>query len=85
MATDHNFVQLAEAQLSQETLYCAGLDIHSFGGTGNPEADLEANMQVYGFQDGGEINTQSASFDFFTELVKMSRRVSRSQREKAGQ
>jgi len=32
MNTKHNFVQLAEVQREQGTLYCAGLDIHPFGG-----------------------------------------------------
>lgn len=37
----HNFVQLAQVHLQQKTLYCAGLDIHSFG-------SLEKNLAVYG-------------------------------------
>jgi len=46
METKHNFVQLAEAQRKQETLYCAGLDPHSFG-------SYKRNMEVYGFRDDG--------------------------------
>lgn len=49
METKHNFVQLAEAQRKQETLYCAGLDPHSFG-------SYKRNMEVYGFRDDGEVN-----------------------------
>jgi len=40
MKTKHNFVQLAEVQRAQGTMYCAGLDIHSFGG-------YAQNLDVY--------------------------------------
>lgn len=44
----NNFVKLALAQRVQGTLYCAGLDIHSFGGYGqSPEQNLKANLDVY--------------------------------------
>lgn len=41
MLQKHNFVDLALVQRQQGTLYCAGLDIHSFGSFG-------ANMEIYG-------------------------------------
>ena len=37
----HNFVDLAETQKGQGTLYCGGLDIHLFNG-------FDKNMEVYG-------------------------------------
>lgn len=40
MLLKNNFAQLAEAQLQQGTLYCAGLDVHPFG-------SLEASLNVY--------------------------------------
>lgn len=40
MLQKHNFVDLAEVQKAQGNLYCAGLDIHPFGG-------LEASLNVY--------------------------------------
>ncbi|MFH0955664.1 MAG: orotidine-5'-phosphate decarboxylase [Candidatus Falkowbacteria bacterium] len=39
MEIKHNFVQLAEVQREQKTLYCGGLDPHSFG---------EKNWEIYG-------------------------------------
>ena len=41
MFKKNNFVDLAEVQRAQGTLYCAGLDIHPFG-------SLKANLEVYG-------------------------------------
>ncbi|MBU4375444.1 hypothetical protein KKH38_03005 [Patescibacteria group bacterium] len=54
----HNFIQLAEAQLAQGTLYCAGLDPHPFGG-------YENNMEVYGsviIDKKGDTHTERVSF-----------------------
>jgi len=72
---NHNFIQVARAQRVQDTLYCAGLDIHSFGGSGNLGADFAANMRVYGFQNGGEIDTKSDTFGFYERLVGMTTRI----------
>ncbi|MFA5886999.1 MAG: hypothetical protein WC863_04495 [Patescibacteria group bacterium] len=41
MLTKNNFVELAEVQRKQNTLYCAGLDIHPFG-------SYRDNIAVYG-------------------------------------
>ncbi|MFH0819470.1 MAG: orotidine 5'-phosphate decarboxylase / HUMPS family protein [bacterium] len=48
MEIKHNFVQLAEVQLAQKTLYCAGLDPHPFG--------PEKNAEIY--SKFGDIETQ---------------------------
>ncbi len=41
MLTRNNFVELAEVQRKQNTLYCAGLDIHPFG-------SYQDNVAIYG-------------------------------------
>lgn len=48
MNLKHNFVQLAEVQRQQKTLYCGGLDPHSF--------EPGENEKVYrlGKEEGGE-------------------------------
>jgi len=43
MKTKHNFVQLAEVQKAQGTLYCGGLDVHLFG---SPEKNAEVYKSV---------------------------------------
>ncbi|OGI16838.1 MAG: orotidine 5'-phosphate decarboxylase [Candidatus Moranbacteria bacterium RIFCSPHIGHO2_02_FULL_40_12b] len=58
METKHNFVELAEVQREQETLYCAGLDPHSMG---NPEK----NKAVY-----GSINCRPDLVDSYFELAR---------------
>ncbi|MDP2944334.1 MAG: hypothetical protein Q8N57_02010 [bacterium] len=40
MLQRHNFVDLAEVQIAQGTLYCGGLDLHPFGG-------LQKSLEVY--------------------------------------
>jgi len=50
MQTKHNFVQLAEVQRAQKTLYCGGLDPHSFG---------DKNKEVYSL---GEIGNETRGF-----------------------
>ena len=64
----HAFWKLAEAQKKSGTLYCGGFDIH-------PQKDLadtwEANMQVYGFRNGGKVNSNSEAFDFYDRCVFM--------------
>lgn len=58
MDIKHNFVQLAEVQREQKTLYCGGLDPHSFGkdnkkiygqGISNPKGivDLSDSYEMY--------------------------------------
>jgi len=44
--TKHNFVQLAEVQREQKTLYCGGLDPHSLG---------VRNWEIYGRNGNGEV------------------------------
>ena len=45
----HAFVKVAEAQRQQKTLLCVGLDVHSFGKSGQSIAEnYKANMDVYG-------------------------------------
>ena len=59
----HNFVQLAEAQLAQGTLYCAGLDPHPFGG-------YENNMRVY--DSISESDDRYIRAHFYTTLTMLS-------------
>ena len=58
MEKKHNFVELAEAQKVQKTLYCAGLDPHSMG-------SLEKNKAVY-----GSIDCRPDSVDTYFELAR---------------
>lgn len=58
MELKHNFVQLAEVQREQKTLYCGGLDPHSFG---------EKNKEVYLL---GGVSHEARQF--YSELALMS-------------
>lgn len=56
MKKRHNFVELAEVQQAQKTLYCAGLDPHSFGSADKNEAiyggallKIKATVDTYAF------------------------------------
>lgn len=60
MDQKHNFVQLAEVQKEQKTLYCGGLDPHSFG---------QKNWEIY----GRTINIKALEvFKFYKVLAGMS-------------
>lgn len=56
MKVKHSFVQLAETQLAQGTLYCAGLDPHAFG---------PKNREIYAIF--GDTETQL----FYEDLTRM--------------
>ena len=58
MQTKHNFVQLAEVQRAQKTLYCGGLDPHSFG---------DKNKEVYSL---GEIGNETRILQDVGEYVR---------------
>jgi orotidine-5'-phosphate decarboxylase len=55
----HNFVDLAEVQKAQGTLYCAGLDIHPFG-------SWRSNLDIY-----GSVIQSSSDFEKFFALQNM--------------
>lgn len=57
MEVKHNFVQLAEVQRKQGTLYCGGLDPHAFG---------PKNTEIYGKV------TKGAIYEFYRSLAYMS-------------
>lgn len=59
MNLKHNFVQLAEVQRQQRTLYCGGLDPHSFG--------PEKNLEVYRLSE-----KDGETFGFYMTLAIMS-------------
>lgn len=58
MDVKHNFVQLAEVQRQQKTLYCGGLDPHSFG---------EKNLDIYLC-----VRTNGETWRFYKTLAEMS-------------
>lgn len=58
MDKKHNFVNLAEVQKEQKTLYCAGLDPHSMGSP-------EKNSAVY-----GSVGCRQSSIDAYLRLAK---------------
>ncbi len=58
MVEKHNFIQLAEAQRAQGTMYCGGLDIHPFGG-------FAGDSKVYGRFS----QTSGPVFDFYSDLT----------------
>lgn len=63
MDKKHNFVELAEVQKKQKTLYCAGLDPHSFGSP-------EKNEAIY----GGALQKIRGTIDvwaFYFNLLKL--------------
>lgn len=64
MEKKHNFVELAEVQRAQKTLYCAGLDPHSFGSP-------EKNKEIY--KDAMyKIKPTVDTYVFYVNLMKLS-------------
>lgn len=64
MDIKHNFVQLAEVQKEQGTLYCGGLDPHSFG---------PRNWEIYGRNGDGSVELYDGEiYDFYKALAGMS-------------
>jgi|GEM_PF-1369112 len=71
MAHSHAFLDIMEAQKQAGTLYCGGYDLHPF----KPEEGLgdkwEANMNIYGFRNGGQIEKTSETFGFYLQAAVM--------------
>ncbi|MFA5871932.1 MAG: hypothetical protein WC858_04415 [Parcubacteria group bacterium] len=66
---DHAFLELIDAQTRGGTLYCGGYDLH-------PQQDVQrgawdANMAVYGFQNGGQIAYKTERYDFYNRVVAL--------------
>ncbi|MFH1183369.1 MAG: hypothetical protein V1690_03850 [Candidatus Moraniibacteriota bacterium] len=78
----HVFLEIMEAQKMSRTLYCGGYDLHPF--PGEPENRLKENMKVYGFRNGGEVNTGTEAYEFYEQVVSLEGKMGKTRKLYAG-